>query len=115
MGSVVRKKILSIMALGAVVGLLLLPIISSIPALAGGGGPAAGGPPPEIAAKKDGDKKEEAKVEKGRDVYYKVEGIVSGPPALGYPLLMCSMIRSAKAELVAPASAPYPANCRAMS
>lgn len=82
MGSVVRKKILSIMALGAMVGLLLLPIISSIPALAGGGGPAAGGPPPEVAAaKKDGDKKEEAKVEKGRDVYYKVEGIVSGVPA----------------------------------
>ena len=39
MGSVVRNKILSIMALGAMVGLLLLPIISSMPALAGGGGP----------------------------------------------------------------------------
>ncbi|GKS59117.1 hypothetical protein YTPLAS18_26440 [Nitrospira sp.] len=81
MGSVTRKKVLSIMALGAMVGLLLLPILSSLPALAGGGGPAAGGPPPEVAAAKKEGEKEEAKVQKGRDVYYKTEGIVSGAPA----------------------------------
>ena len=72
MGSVTRTKLMSIMALGAMVGLLLLPILVAIPALAGdGGAPAAG-------VKKEGG---DAKVEKGKDVYYKTEGIVSGPPA----------------------------------
>jgi len=71
---------LSILALGGMIGLLLLPIFVSLPALAGGGGtPAAGGPPPDVAKKAD--TPEAAKVEKGRDVYYKTEGIVSGAPA----------------------------------
>ena len=44
MGSVTRTKLMSIMALGAMIGLLLLPILVAIPALAGdGGAPAAGG------------------------------------------------------------------------
>ena len=72
MGSVTRTKLMSIMALGAMIGLLLMPILVAIPALAGdGGAPAAG-------VKKEGG---DAKVEKGKDVYYKTEGIVSGPPA----------------------------------
>ena len=72
MGSVTRTKLMSIMALGAMIGLLLLPILVAIPALASdGGAPAAG-------VKKEGG---DAKVEKGKDVYYKTEGIVSGPPA----------------------------------
>src|SRR5881409_2727833 len=80
MGGLTRNKMLSILALGAMVGLLLLPIVVSLPALAGGGGtPAAGGPPPDVAKKAD--TPEAAKVEKGRDVYYKTEGIVSGAPA----------------------------------
>jgi hypothetical protein len=61
------------------IGLLLLPIIVSIPALASGGGETAGGPPPD-AVKKDGAEPEK-KVEKSRDVYYKTEGIVTGAPA----------------------------------
>ena len=49
MGSVTRKKALSIMALSAMIGLLLLPVVVSIPALAsGGGGESAGGPPPDV-------------------------------------------------------------------
>ena len=71
MGSVTRTKLMSIMALCAMIGLLLMPILVAIPALADGGAPAADG-------KKEGG---EAKVEKGKDVYYKTEGIVSGPPA----------------------------------
>jgi hypothetical protein len=78
MGHVTRKKLLSIMALGAMVGLLLMPILVSLPALASGGGEAPGGAPAD-AAKKEGEA--DKKVEKGRDVYYKVEGIVSGAPA----------------------------------
>jgi cytochrome d ubiquinol oxidase subunit I len=75
-----RKKMLSIFALSAMVGLLLLPIVVSMPALAGGGGgPAAGGPPADVVKK--GDAEPEKKVEKARDVYYKTEGIVSGAPA----------------------------------
>jgi cytochrome d ubiquinol oxidase subunit I len=75
-----RKKMLSILALSAMVGLLLLPIVVSMPALAGGGGgPAAGGPPADVVKK--GDAEPEKKVEKARDVYYKTEGIVSGAPA----------------------------------
>jgi len=74
-----RKHMLSILALGAMVGLLLLPVIVSMPALAGGGGPAAGGPPADVAKKADAEP--EKKVEKARDVYYKTEGIVSGAPA----------------------------------
>ncbi len=72
MGSVTRTKLMSIMALCAMIGLLLMPILVAIPALASdGGAPAAG-------VKKEGG---DAKVEKGKDVYYKTEGIVSGPPA----------------------------------
>jgi cytochrome d ubiquinol oxidase subunit I len=78
MGHVTRKKLLSIMALGAMVGLLLMPILVSLPALASGAGEAPAGAPAD-AAKKDGEA--DKKVEKGRDVYYKIEGIVSGAPA----------------------------------
>ena len=70
MGLVAGKKLFSIMALCAMVGLLLLPIAVSLPSLA------LGADAPD-AVKKDG----EAKVEKGRDVYYKTEGIVVGAPA----------------------------------
>jgi hypothetical protein len=79
MGHVTRKKLLSIMALGAMVGLLLMPIIVSLPALASGGGEAPAAGAPAGAEKKEGDAGK--KVEKGRDVYYKIEGIVSGAPA----------------------------------
>ena len=83
MGRINRKKTMAIVALSAMVGLLLLPIVLSVPALAGGGGgPAAGGPPPELAAaQKGGAEGEEAKVEMGRDVYYKTEGPAIGKPA----------------------------------
>ncbi|MBM4122887.1 MAG: cytochrome ubiquinol oxidase subunit I [Nitrospira sp.] len=77
MGSVTRKKTLSVIALSAMIGLLLLPIIVAIPALASGGGEPAAGAPPAEAAQKEG----AAKIEKARDVYYKTEGIVSGAPA----------------------------------
>ena len=70
MGRVAGKKLFSIMALCAMVGLLLLPIAVSLPSLA------MGADAPD-AVKKDG----EAKVEKGRDVYYKTEGIAIGAPA----------------------------------
>ena len=70
MGRVAGKKLFSIMALCAMVGLLLLPIAVSLPSLA------IGADAPD-AVKKEG----EAKVEKGRDVYYKTEGIVVGAPA----------------------------------
>ena len=77
MGRQNSGKMWSIVALCAMVGLLLLPIATSLNALASGGGEA---PPAAPAAKAEGDKKD-AKVEKGRDVYYKTEGIVSGAPA----------------------------------
>src|SRR2546426_8862609 len=70
MGLVAGKKLFSIMALCAMIGLLLLPIAVSLPSLA------IGADAPD-AVKKEG----EAKVEKGRDVYYKTEGIVVGAPA----------------------------------
>lgn len=70
MGSVTRTKLMSVMALCAMIGLLLLPILVAIPALAGDGGA------PAADAKKEGGG---AKIEKGKDVYYKTEGIVSGP------------------------------------
>ena len=70
MGPVTGKKVFSIMALCAMVSLLLLPVVMSLPSPAAGEEAAADG------AKKDGDK-----VEKGRDVYYKTEGIVVGAPA----------------------------------
>jgi len=76
MGRHNRKKLWSIVALSAMVAFLLLPIAASLDALASGGGEV---PPAPAAA--EGAKKEEAKVEKGRDVYYKTEGIVSGAPA----------------------------------
>ncbi len=84
MGGLTRKKLWPIVALGAMIGLLLLPTVMSLPALAGGGGaPAAGGPPPDVAkpAAAAAGKDAGPKVEKGRDVYYKTEGIVSGAPA----------------------------------
>ena len=65
MGPVTAKKVLSIMALCAMVTLLVLPVVVSLPS------PAAG----EDAAAVDGAKKDGDKVEKGRDVYYKTEGI----------------------------------------
>jgi cytochrome bd-type quinol oxidase subunit 1 len=77
MGRQNGKKIWSIMALCAMIGFLLLPVATSLNALASGGGEA----PPAPAVKAEGEKKDEAKVEKGRDVYYKTEGIVSGAPA----------------------------------
>ncbi|TAJ30514.1 MAG: hypothetical protein EPO64_03060, partial [Nitrospirae bacterium] len=81
MGSVTRKKTLAVLALSAMIGLILLPVVAALPALASGGeAPAAGGPPPD-AAKKEGAAESEKKVEKARDVYYKTEGIVSGAPA----------------------------------
>jgi cytochrome d ubiquinol oxidase subunit I len=70
MGLVAGKKLFSIMALCAMIGLLLLPIAVSLPSLA------IGADAPD-AVQKEG----EAKVEKGRDVYYKTEGIVVGAPA----------------------------------
>ena len=57
MGPVTGKKVFSIMALCAMVSLLLLPVVMSIPSPAAGEEAAADG------AKKDGDK-----IEKGRDV-----------------------------------------------
>lgn len=77
MGRQNGKKIWSIMALCAMIGFLLLPVATSLNALASGGGEA----PPAPVVKAEGEKKDEAKVEKGRDVYYKTEGIVSGAPA----------------------------------
>ena len=71
MGLLAGKRIFSIMALCMMVGLLLLPIVVALPSPAIGEEAPAGD-----AAKKDGDK-----VEKGRDVYYKTEGIVVGAPA----------------------------------
>ena len=41
MGSVTRTKLMSIMALGAMIGLLLLPILVAIPALASDSGSSA--------------------------------------------------------------------------
>ncbi|MGH7410236.1 MAG: cytochrome ubiquinol oxidase subunit I, partial [Candidatus Methylomirabilis sp.] len=78
-----RKKVWSTVALVALAGLLLLPVLVSLPALAGGGAPEAAAPPPVAAKAADqaGGKEGAAKVEKGRDVYYKTEGIVSGAPA----------------------------------
>ena len=70
MGLINCKKVFSVMALCAMVSLLLLPVVVSIPS------PAAGADAAADAAKKEGDK-----VEKGRDVYYKTEGIVVGAPA----------------------------------
>jgi hypothetical protein len=72
MGSVTRTKLMSVMALCAMIGLLLLPVLVAIPALASDSGS------PAAEVKKEGG---DAKVEKGKDVYYKTEGIVSGPPA----------------------------------
>lgn len=77
MGRQNGKKIWSIMALCAMIGFLLLPVATSLNALASGGGEA----PPAPVVKAEGEKKDEAKVEKGRDVYYKTEGIISGAPA----------------------------------
>ena len=71
MGLLTGKRVFSIMALCMMVGLLLLPIVVALPSPAIGEEAPAGD-----AAKKDGDK-----VEKGRDVYYKTEGIVVGAPA----------------------------------
>ena len=71
MAPLTGKRVFSIMALCMMVGLLLLPIVIALPSPAIGEEAPAGD-----TAKKDGDK-----VEKGRDVYYKTEGIVVGAPA----------------------------------
>src|SRR5690348_17506495 len=68
MAPLTGKRVFSIMALCMMVGLLLLPIVIALPSPAIGEEAPAGD-----TAKKDGDK-----VEKGRDVYYKTEGIVVG-------------------------------------
>ncbi len=82
MNRVARNKLWSIVAVVTMISLLLMPIFTSLPALAGGAAPAAGGPPPDaVKAPEGGDAAKAPKVEKGRDVYYKVEGIVSGAPA----------------------------------
>jgi len=57
MGRQNGKKIWSIVALGAMMAFLLLPVVTSLNALASGGGEA----PPAPAAKAEGEKKEEAK------------------------------------------------------
>ena len=77
------KKFLAVTGLFAMGVMLLLPIFVALPALAGGGAPAAGGPPPDVVAAQEaeGAEGEEAKVEIGRDVYYKTEGPVVGAPA----------------------------------
>ncbi len=79
------KKFLAVTGLFAMGVMLLLPIFVALPALAGGGGPAAGGPPPDVVAAQEaegeGAEGEEAKVEIGRDVYYKTEGPAVGAPA----------------------------------
>ena len=80
-----RKKILAITGLFAMGAMLMLPIFTALPALAGGGG-AKGGPPPEVlaaqkAAAEAAGEEEQEKVEVGRDVYYKTEGPVVGAPA----------------------------------
>ncbi len=78
-----RKKILAVTGLFAMGAMLLLPIFVALPALAGGGATAAGGPPPDVVAAQEaeGVEGEEAKVEIGRDVYYKTEGPAIGAPA----------------------------------
>ncbi len=78
-----RKKILAVTGLFAMGAMLLLPIFVALPALAGGGGPVAGAPPPDVVAAEEaeGVEGEEAKVEIGRDVYYKTEGPAVGAPA----------------------------------
>ncbi len=78
-----RKKILAVTGLFAMGAMLLLPIFVALPALAAGGGPAAGGPPADVVAAQEaeGVEGEEAKVEIGRDVYYKTEGPAVGAPA----------------------------------
>ena len=79
------KKFLAVTGLFAMGVMLLLPIFVALPALAGGGAPAAGGPPPDVVAAQEaegeGAEGEEAKVEIGRDVYYKTEGPAVGAPA----------------------------------
>ncbi len=82
-GRINRKKAWSAVVLVALVGLLLLPVLLSLPVLAGGGTPEAAAPPPDTAKPPDAavGKEGAAKVEKGRDVFYKTEGIVSGAPA----------------------------------
>lgn len=77
MGRHSRKKIWSIVALSAMMAFLLLPVAVSLNALASEGTEAPAVP----AASTEGEKKGEPKIEKGRDVYYKTEGIVSGAPA----------------------------------
>ena len=88
----VKKKFFAVTALFVAGVFLTLPILLSVTALAGGGGGSAGGPPPEVvaaqkaaaeaaAAAGEGVEGEAAKVEMGRDVYYKIEGPAIGMPA----------------------------------
>ena len=73
MGLLAGKRVFSIMALCMMVGLLLLPIVVALPS------PAIGEEAPVAGEEVKGEEGE--KVEKGRDVYYKTEGIVVGAPA----------------------------------
>lgn len=59
------------MALGAMIG-LLMPILVAVPALVSDGGASV------ASVEKEG---EDAKIEKGKDVFYKTEGVVSNPSA----------------------------------
>ena len=88
-----KKKFFAVTALFVAGVFLTLPIFLSVTALAGGGGGgSAGGPPPEVLEQRkaaaaaaaeagEGVEGEEAKVEMGRDVYYKTEGPAIGMPA----------------------------------
>jgi len=87
-----KKKIFAVAALIMAGVFLTLPILLSVTALASGGGASTGGPPPEVlaaqkvaaeaaAAAGEGGEGEKAKVEMGRDVYYKTEGPAIGMPA----------------------------------
>ena len=80
------KKILAVSGVFVMGASLLLPIFLALPALAGGSGGSRGGPPPEVlaaqqAAAEAAGEAEVEKVEMGRDVYYKIEGPISGRAA----------------------------------
>ena len=88
MGRVAGKKLFSIMALCAMVGLLLLPIAVSLPSLA------MGADAPD-AVKKEG----EAKVEKGEMSIIRRKGIVVGP-LLRRPSMALRIIRGTTSRAV---------------
>ncbi len=78
-----KKKFFAVTALLMAGVFLTLPIFLSVTALAGGGGAPAGGPPADVVAEQKAveGEGEEAKIEMGRDVYYKTEGPAVGMPA----------------------------------